>query len=179
MAAAVEAVFAFGQIARDVLVADRAIGADDRRLDVAERGVDPLEGRREDGFAARAGADRLVGAAGGGDAAEARQTIADDGAGGIQAALGEGFDLRAPAGLESVGLKTAPHKCVGCHADTRDRLRSEFPLPASSLRSALISFAGIGFPIRNPCPNSQCRFISSFITSLSSIPSATTCNPRL
>src|SRR5512132_4097653 len=70
--AAVEAVLEFGQIARDVLVADRPIGADDRRLDVAGSGVDPLEGRREDGFAARAGADRLVGAAGSGDAAEAR-----------------------------------------------------------------------------------------------------------
>lgn len=35
-------------------------------------------------------------AAGRGDAAEARQSIADDGAGGIQAAPGQGFDLRAP-----------------------------------------------------------------------------------
>src|SRR5512132_4379567 len=42
--AAVEAVLELGQIARDVLVADRPIGADDRRLDVAESGVDPLEG---------------------------------------------------------------------------------------------------------------------------------------
>src|SRR5512144_2249947 len=61
--AAVEAVLELGQIARNVLIADRPIGTDDRCLDVAERGVDPLEGRREDGLAARASADRLVAAA--------------------------------------------------------------------------------------------------------------------
>src|SRR5512144_2051929 len=94
--AAVEAVLELGQIARDVLVADRAIGADDRRLDVAQRGIDPLEGGCQHRFAAGAGADRLMRAAGRGDAAEARQSIANDGAGGIQAALGQGFDLRAP-----------------------------------------------------------------------------------
>jgi hypothetical protein len=71
--AAVEAVFEFGQIARNVLVTDRPIGTDDL---VAQRGVDPVEGRREDRLAAGAGADRLVGTAGRGDAAKARQTIA-------------------------------------------------------------------------------------------------------
>src|SRR5512144_3329219 len=93
--APIEAVRELGQIAGDVLVADRPIGTDDRRLDVAERGVDPLESRREDRLAARAGADRLVGTAGRDNAAETRQTIADDGAAGIQAALGEGLDLAA------------------------------------------------------------------------------------
>src|SRR5512134_1586553 len=60
------------------------------------RAIDPLEGGCQHRFAAGAGADRLVRAAGRGDAAEARQTIADDSAGGIQAALGQGFDLRTP-----------------------------------------------------------------------------------
>src|SRR5512132_4102522 len=91
----VAAVEELGQIARDVLVADRSIGADDRRFDVAESGVDPLEGRREGGFAARAGADRLVGAAGSGDATEARQTIADDGAGSILRLANASISVRA------------------------------------------------------------------------------------
>jgi hypothetical protein len=91
--AAVEAVFEFGQIARNVLVTDRPIGTDDL---VAQRGVDPVEGRREDRLAAGAGADRLVGTAGRGDAAKARQTIANDGAASVQAALGEDLDLGAP-----------------------------------------------------------------------------------
>src|SRR5512147_2882386 len=86
--APIEAVRELGQIAGDVLVADRPIGTDDRRLDVAERGVDPLEGGRQHCLAAGSGVDRLMRAAGVGDAAEAAEAVADDGAGGIEAALG-------------------------------------------------------------------------------------------
>src|SRR5512144_1317527 len=66
----IEAVRELGQVARAVLVADRPIGTDDRRLDVAERGVDPLEGGRQHCLAAGSGVDRLMGTAGRDNAAD-------------------------------------------------------------------------------------------------------------
>src|SRR3954462_4097855 len=41
----VEAVFELGEVARDMLAVDGAVGANNGGLDIAERGVDPLEGR--------------------------------------------------------------------------------------------------------------------------------------
>ena len=41
----VEAVFELGKVARDMPAVDGAAGASGRNLDVAERGIDPLEGR--------------------------------------------------------------------------------------------------------------------------------------
>src|SRR5512147_2483465 len=87
--APIEAVRELGQVARDVLLADRPIGGGNGGLDVAERGVDPLEGRCEDRLAAGSGVDRLMRASRIRDAAEATEAIADDGAGGIEAAPGQ------------------------------------------------------------------------------------------
>jgi hypothetical protein len=47
----VEAVFEFGEVAGDMLVADGAVSASDGALDVAEGGVDPFEGRVQGGLA--------------------------------------------------------------------------------------------------------------------------------
>ena len=69
--APVEAVLELGQVAGDVLLADGPVGGGDGGLDVAEGGVDPLEGGCQHGLAAGSGGDRLMRAAGIGDAAEA------------------------------------------------------------------------------------------------------------
>ena len=62
----------FGQVAGDVLLADGPLGGGDGGLDVAERGVDPLEGGWPHRRAA-AGADRLMCASHIGDTAEASE----------------------------------------------------------------------------------------------------------
>jgi hypothetical protein len=49
---AVEAVLEFGEVAGYMLVADGAVSASDRALDVAEGGVDPLEGKVQGGLPA-------------------------------------------------------------------------------------------------------------------------------
>src|SRR3954454_5553251 len=90
--APVEAVLELGEVARHVLLPDGAVGAGDRRLDVAEGGVDPAEGRRARRGAARTGPDDRVAAAGLGDGAEAGEAVADHLAAGIEAALGEAGD---------------------------------------------------------------------------------------
>ena len=46
----VEAVFEFGEVARDMLAVDGAVGSCDGGLDVAQRGVDPFEGWRPSGL---------------------------------------------------------------------------------------------------------------------------------
>src|SRR5512144_2656915 len=69
--APIKAVLELGQVARDVLLADCPVGGGDGGLDVAERGVDPLEGGCEHRLAAGSGVDRLMGTPGIGDAAEA------------------------------------------------------------------------------------------------------------
>jgi hypothetical protein len=48
--APVEAAFKLGEVSRRVFRADRAVGSGDGRLDVAESGVDPVEGGRFRGF---------------------------------------------------------------------------------------------------------------------------------
>jgi len=48
--APVEAVFELGEVSRHVFWADRPVGSGDGGLDVAESGVDPVEGRRLCGF---------------------------------------------------------------------------------------------------------------------------------
>src|SRR5512144_431621 len=60
--------------------------------------------------------------AGRGDAAEARQTIADDGASGIQAAPGEGLDLAAPEAAHPAQLE-ARRPAVGGGLDGGDDRR--------------------------------------------------------
>ena len=46
----VEAVFEFGEVARNMLAVDGTVGPCDGGLDVAERGVDPFEGWRPSRF---------------------------------------------------------------------------------------------------------------------------------
>ena len=86
---AVEAVFELGEVARNMLAVDGPVGAGDRGLDVAKRGVNPLEGR----FARRrwtaSGLDSLVDASGVGYAGETPQPVADHRAAWTNAALGK------------------------------------------------------------------------------------------
>ena len=73
----IEAVLEFGEVARRVLAADGPIGAGDRRLDVAESRVDPLEsGCVRCGGSAPCD-DDLMGTPCRGDAAEAAQAVAE------------------------------------------------------------------------------------------------------
>ena len=62
-----------------MLLADGAIGTGDRRLDVAQHGVGPLEGGMAGGPATRAGRERDVPAAGVGNAAKAFEPVGEDG----------------------------------------------------------------------------------------------------
>src|SRR3954454_17707815 len=66
----VEAVFELGEVARDMLAVDGAVGANNGGLDIAERGVDPLEGRHARRRRTRSSLDDLVAATGVGHTAE-------------------------------------------------------------------------------------------------------------
>ena len=88
--AAIEAVFELGEVSWDVFGADGPVGAGDGSLDVAKSGVDPFEGGCFRSFRPRAGSDDRVAASGACDGGEAGEAVADDGAGGIEALLGEG-----------------------------------------------------------------------------------------
>src|SRR4029077_3628306 len=85
----VEAIFEFGEVARDMLAVDGAVGSCDGGLDVAQRGVDPFERRRACRLRSRPGRDNLMRAPGIGDAGETLKAVADDSAVRIEAALGE------------------------------------------------------------------------------------------
>src|SRR3954447_9699584 len=78
LVAAVEPVGVAGQVVLRVLRADVVVGAGDRRLDVAERGVDPAERRPARGLLAGARDHRAVRAAGLLDRRPAGQAVADD-----------------------------------------------------------------------------------------------------
>src|SRR6516162_6320088 len=81
---AIKAVLEFGEVTGYMLVADGAVSASDSALDVAEGGVDPLEGRVQSGLATGSSEDRLVGEAGVADPSEAVQAVTDNGAGGME-----------------------------------------------------------------------------------------------
>ena len=78
---------------------DGAVGSHDRRLDVAERGVDPFESRRFGGLRSRAGDDRRMRAAGLVDGSEAFQAVGDD--------LGAALESAVLASLRSATLLNA------------------------------------------------------------------------
>src|SRR5512134_547110 len=103
--APVEAVRELGQIAGDVLLADGPVGGGNGGLDVAERRVDPPKGGYQRRLTAGSGADRLMRASGIHDTAEAAEAVADDGAGGIEAASGQLFDLLAPEAVDPAQLQ--------------------------------------------------------------------------
>lgn len=69
--------------------ADGPIGSNQRRLDVAERGVDPFEGRGFRGFLAGAGDDRRMLAAGVRHRGETFQAVGDDLCAALQRRAGE------------------------------------------------------------------------------------------
>ena len=108
----VEAVFGLGEVARHVLAVDGTVGAGDRGLDVAQRGVDRLEGRRARRGWPGSGLDDLAGASGVGHAGETPESVADHRAGGIEVALGKGwFELaRGAAGDETRSIRSRPQK---------------------------------------------------------------------
>src|SRR5665648_143519 len=106
--APIEAVFELGQVAGDVFLADGAVCAGDGGLDVAERRVDPLESGCQHRLAAGSCADRLMRASRIRDTAEAAEAVADDGAGWIEAASGQFFDLLAPEAVDPAQLQAHP-----------------------------------------------------------------------
>src|SRR3954454_3742867 len=85
----VEAIVEFREIARHMLLVDRPGGPHDGGLDVAERRVDALEAGDASRGRARASYDDVVGTPGLGHRPEAGQAVADDRAGGIEAAPGK------------------------------------------------------------------------------------------
>ena len=119
--ASIEAVGEFGQVAGDVLLAG---GPLDGGLDVAERGVDPLEGGWPHRRAAGAGADRLMCASRIGDTAEASEAIADDGAGGGSRLRRASFStsLRRKPSTRRSFRRTGWPSGVGLHGDNDRRL---------------------------------------------------------
>src|ERR1700739_2482865 len=88
----IEAVLELGEVARYVVGADGPIGAGDRRLDIAERRVGPLEGGRARREGSAACDDDLMRTSGLVATTEAAQTIADHRAVGREAGFGETCD---------------------------------------------------------------------------------------
>src|SRR3954471_23236006 len=97
---AIEAVGEAGQVGLGVLRADVVVGAGQRRLDVAERGVDPAERRPARGPLTRAGHDREVLAPGLLDRRPAGQPVADHGGAGLDRGLGQLLDLPLAEALD-------------------------------------------------------------------------------
>src|SRR3954452_9202308 len=111
--APVEAVFELGEVAWHVLGSDRVVGPNDGGLDVAQGGVDPLEGRRAGCSGTGAGLDHRVLALGLGDGAEAGQAIADDLAGRREVPLGKA--RHRAAGKAGYPMQFQPHR-LAVHA---------------------------------------------------------------
>ena len=100
LVAAVEAPGEAGQVALGVLGADVMVGAGERRLDVAERGVDPGKGDPLGRVRPRAGDHGEVVAAGFADRRPAGQAVADHVAAGGEVALGQRRDLLLAEALD-------------------------------------------------------------------------------
>ena len=98
--AAVEAPSIAGKVALGMLGADVMIRAGECRLDVAQRGVDPLKRCPLGGLRAAAGDHRKMTAAGPLDRRPAAQAIAHDVAAGGEITLGQGLDLLLPESLD-------------------------------------------------------------------------------
>ena len=105
LVAAVEAPSVAGKVALGVLGADVMIGADKRRLDVAERGVHPLKRHPLGGLRPAAGDHREVRAAGLLDRPPAGQAVGHDVAAGGEVALGQPLDLLLAEALDDGELE--------------------------------------------------------------------------
>src|SRR5215213_2282038 len=98
--APVEPVGEAGEVLLGVLGADVVVGAGDRRLDVAEGGVDPPERRPVRGLLAGAGRHRAVRTAGLLHRGPAGEAVANDGAAGGEVALRQLLDLLLAEALD-------------------------------------------------------------------------------
>src|SRR5262249_61579269 len=79
--------------------------ASDGALDIAEGGVDPLEGRVQGGLATGSSDDWLVDATSVADPLKAVQAITDNGAGGVEIALRQGRDFGSAEALHAAQLQ--------------------------------------------------------------------------
>src|ERR1700738_1480956 len=127
-----------------MLVADGAGRAGDGALDIAEGGLDPLEGRDQGGLATGSSDDQLVDAAGVADPSEAAQAVTDNGAGGMEIALRQGRDFGTAETLYAAQLQ-ADWLALWCGFDRRhDRRltrRTAAPLAAVALPAEI---GGVG-----------------------------------
>ena len=82
-----------GEVALGMIGAELAVGSGDRALDVAERRVDPFEGRHAGGLPPGAGADRAMASDDPVERVPAAQAVGEDLASGGQPALGAARDL--------------------------------------------------------------------------------------
>src|ERR1700752_2801746 len=137
---AVEAVTEFGGGEGDMLGADGPGSGRHGAPDIAEGGVDPVEGRVQDGLAPGSSDDRLVDAAGVADPSEAVQAITDNGAGGMEISLRQGRDFGTAETLHAAQLQ-ADWLALWCGFDRRhDRRlarRTAAPLAAVALAAEI------------------------------------------
>ena len=96
-----------GEVALGMIGAEFAVGSGDRALDVAERRVDPFEGRHAGGLPPGAGADRAMASDDPVERVPAAQAVGEDLASGGQPALGAARDLALAEALERDQLDLA------------------------------------------------------------------------
>ena len=160
--APIEAVGEAGEIALGMLRTDMVVGAGDRRLDIAERRVDPFEGCPLCRLAARSGSHGEVIDVRLGDRRPAGQTVADRAAPGLDLGLGEalhcyrGHDYEGNARVIIAGQKrgltpTKRHEqkrrngieAVICHAKFDHRMdRNHLLGPVGDAINALAAACG-------------------------------------
>src|SRR6478672_593763 len=112
------------------------VGAGERRLDVAERGVDPSERHPLGCVRPRARYHREVVAAGFGDRRPAGQAVADHVAAGDEVALGQPFDLLFAEALDH-GESQPPGLALGRRLHRGDERRLAGRTPATLATGAL------------------------------------------
>ena len=96
-----------GEVALGMIGAELAVGSGDRALDVAERRVDPFEGRHAGGLPPGAGADRAMASDDPVERVPAAQAVGEDLASGGQPALGAARDLALAEALDRDQLDLA------------------------------------------------------------------------
>lgn len=96
-----------GEVSLGVIRSELSVGAGDRGLDVAERGVDPFERRDAGGLAARAGADRAMASGDPVERVPAAQPVGDHLGAGRQPASRAARDLALCEALDRGQLELA------------------------------------------------------------------------
>ena len=137
-----------GEVALGMIGAELAVGSGDRALDVAERRVDPFEGRHAGGLPPGAGADRAMASDDPVERVPAAQAVGEDLASGGQPALGAARDLALAEALDRDQLDLA-RPALGAGGDRRHegRLarRATAPLAAGA-RAAEVSIVHLHPP---------------------------------